>query len=143
MKIKNITLAPPRIEMMPLIDIVFLLLVFFIFAMLSMAVHRGQDVDLPQSSNTKADTEKALSITIQGGGSKVHIFVDEEPVNLEHLTARFNKKRSAKHSGRDYNVQIFADKNVEYQELFNVLDRIKLAGLTRISLMAQPEKKGQ
>ena len=37
-----------RIEMLPLIDIVFLLLVFFIYAMLSMAVHRGLPVALPE-----------------------------------------------------------------------------------------------
>ena len=40
----------PRIEILPLIDIVFLLLVFFIYAMLSMAVHRGLHVMLPSSS---------------------------------------------------------------------------------------------
>ena len=38
-----------RIEMLPMIDIVFLLLVFFIYAMLSMAVHRGLPVNLPAS----------------------------------------------------------------------------------------------
>ena len=37
----------PRIEMLPLIDIVFLLLIFFIYAMLSMAVHRSLPVSLP------------------------------------------------------------------------------------------------
>ena len=45
-----------RIEILPLIDIVFLLLVFFIYAMLSMAVHRGVPVNLPTSSS--ADREK-------------------------------------------------------------------------------------
>ena len=39
-----------RILMIPLIDIVFLLLVFFIYAMLSMVVHRGFKVDLPQAT---------------------------------------------------------------------------------------------
>ena len=45
----------PRIEMLPLIDIVFLLLVFFIYAMLSMAVHKALPVALPQSSTAKID----------------------------------------------------------------------------------------
>ncbi len=39
-----------RIEMLPLIDIVFLLLVVFIYTMLSMSVHRGLEVCLPASS---------------------------------------------------------------------------------------------
>ena len=43
-----------RIEMIPLIDIVFLLLVVFIYAMLSMAVHRGLPVVLPSSAAAAA-----------------------------------------------------------------------------------------
>ena len=65
MKIHRKTIAPPRIEMLPLIDIVFLLLAFFIYAMLSMAVHHGQPVDLPQSSSATPEPEEAISITIQ------------------------------------------------------------------------------
>ncbi|MBW1821228.1 MAG: biopolymer transporter ExbD, partial [Deltaproteobacteria bacterium] len=44
MKLKLYKTKNPRIEMLPLIDVVFLLLVFFIYAMLSMAVHRGLPV---------------------------------------------------------------------------------------------------
>jgi len=44
-----------RIEMLPLIDIVFLLLVVFIYAMLSMAVHRGLPVLLPSSSTSEIE----------------------------------------------------------------------------------------
>ncbi|MBW2339659.1 MAG: biopolymer transporter ExbD, partial [Deltaproteobacteria bacterium] len=46
-----------RIEILPLIDIVFLLLVFFIYAMLSMAVHRGVPVILPTSSSARIERE--------------------------------------------------------------------------------------
>ena len=46
MKIQLPAIKKARIEMLPLIDIVFLLLVFFIYAMLSMAVHRGLPVEL-------------------------------------------------------------------------------------------------
>ena len=47
MKISHFHTRPPRVEMLPLIDIVFLLLVVFIYTMLSMAVHRGLPVNLP------------------------------------------------------------------------------------------------
>ena len=49
-----------RIEMLPLIDIVFLLLVFFIYAMLSMAVHRGLPVELPLSATAEIDKKLIL-----------------------------------------------------------------------------------
>ena len=137
MKLNNSSLSPPRIEMLPLIDIVFLLLVFFIYAMLSMAVHHGQSVDLPQSSSAVLEMQDAISITIQAADQGMVLFVDEEPVNLEILSEKLKKKKEEK---QDLEVQIFADKSVSYQELFQVLDRVKLAGLTKISLQAKQKK---
>ena len=60
-----------RIEMLPLIDIVFLLLVVFIYAMLSMAVHRGMPVVLPTSSTAGIDKQEFLSITVQARDSQL------------------------------------------------------------------------
>lgn len=137
MKLSRSSLAPPRIEMLPLIDIVFLLLVFFIYAMLSMAVHHGQSVDLPQSSSATLETQEAISITIQTGGQGMVLFVDEEAVSLELLSERLQDKVAAKQDGQDPEVQIFADKSVSYQELFQVLDCVKQAGLAHISLQAE------
>ena len=68
MKIQMPTSKRARIEILPLIDIVFLLLVFFIYAMLSMAVHRGLPVDLPLSQSAEIDQKLSLSITIKDAG---------------------------------------------------------------------------
>lgn len=124
--------------MLPLIDVVFLLLVFFIYAFVSMAVHRGQPVDLPQSSSAALETQKAISVTIQSGG-QAKVFVDEEAVNLSSLSERLRRKKTERQDTQEPEVQIFADKSVSYQELFQVLDLVRLAGLTRISLQAEPE----
>ena len=72
----------PRIEMLPLIDIVFLLLVFFIYAMLSMAVHRSLPVSLPVCSTAEINTELNLSISVNNNGE---IFFDDTKVSLEEL----------------------------------------------------------
>ncbi|MGA9260379.1 MAG: biopolymer transporter ExbD, partial [Desulfobacterales bacterium] len=53
-----------RIEMLPMIDCVFLLLVFFIYAMLSMAVHRGLPVNLPAAKTVKIDKKLVLAVSI-------------------------------------------------------------------------------
>jgi len=124
----------PRIEMLPLIDIVFLLLVFFIYAMLSMAVHRGMKVVLPSSSTAKIDKHLELSVTIRSDGT---VYVDKEQVPLELLTEALKRKAG---SNNDAGVLLFADRNLPYQELFGVLDRIRMAGLHRISLQAKAEK---
>ena len=122
-----------RIEMLPLIDIVFLLLVFFIYAMLSMAIHRGLPVILPTSSTAKPDKSLILSVTVKKDGV---IYLDKEEVSLENLGESLKRKaRGRKETG----VLLFADHSLSYQKLFKVLDQIRLAGLSRISLQAEVE----
>ncbi len=123
-----------RIEMLPLIDIVFLLLVFFIYAMLSMAVHRGLPVILPTSSTAKIDKQLILSVTIRADG---RIFLDEKPISLRDLSEALRREAKIR---KETGVLLFADKTLPYQKLFRVLDEIRLAGLTQISLQAETEQ---
>lgn len=136
MKLNRKNIEAPRIEMLPLIDIVFLLLVFFIYAMLSMAVHHGQPVNLPESSSATLEVKEFISVTIQAEGLGVNLYVDEEQVTLEGMGLELQRIKDVKQEDQEPEVQIFADKSVSYQELFRVMDCIKKAGLTRMSLQA-------
>ena len=120
--------------MLPLIDVVFLLLVFFIYAMLSMAVHRGLPVLLPTSSTAKIDKKLVLSVSIKSDGT---IYIDKHQVALEDLAETL--KVRAMHE-TDPGVLLFADRDISYQKLFKVLDQIQTAGIHRISLQAESEK---
>lgn len=131
MKITRPLPRKARIEMLPLIDIVFLVLVVFIYAMLSMAVHRGLPVVLPQSAAAAIETQTTLAVNIQADGA---IFVNGEPVALEQLPARL---RALSAGEAEPAVLLFADRDLNYQQLFAVLDQIRAAGLERISLQAE------
>ena len=131
MKLCLETKRKARIEMLPLIDIVFLLLVFFIYAMLSMAVHHGLPIDLPISSSAEIDKKLVLSITVKADGS---VYLDKKFVALSDLTRRL-KKEAEGH--KEPGVLLFADRILPYQKLFQVLDKIKMAGLEKISLQAE------
>jgi len=120
--------------MLPLIDIVFLLLVFFIYAMLSMAVHRGLPVLLPTSASAKIDKELIVSVTVKSDGT---LYVDKERVDLDGL-ASFLKTKTE--TDKDVGILLFADRSLSYQNLFQVLDQIKISGIHRISLQAQVEQ---
>jgi len=121
----------PRIEMLPLIDIVFLLLVFFIYAMLSMAVHRAMPIALPKSAMAEVDNRPRMAISVAREGV---VYIDKQPVDLHNLVEILqNKSVTEKEKG----VQVFADNRVEYQRLFLVLDSIKKAGISQISLQAE------
>jgi len=134
MKLNLYKTKNPRIEMLPLIDVVFLLLVFFIYAMLSMAVHRGLPVVLPDSSTAKIDKKLVLSVSIKSDGT---IYIDKHLVTLEDLAETLKDR-----AGYETNpgVLLFADRDISYQKLFKVLDRIQTAGIHRISLQADSEK---
>lgn len=135
MKVPSIYLGikKPRIEMLPLIDIVFLLLVFFIYAMLSMAVHRSLPVSLPVSSTAQIDTERSLTVSVQQNGE---IFLDKERLSLEELQAVLQDKAQKAADGKDVQVDLFADEALSYQELYRVLDIIRTAGISNVSLQA-------
>ncbi len=124
-----------RIEMLPLIDIVFLLLVFFIYAMLSMAVHRGLPVVLPVSSTAEIDTDLTLSLTVKQDGSA---YLDKESINIENLQVVLQDRMKAMDDSEaaDTRVLLFADQSLSYQDLYKVLDQIKMAGIANISLQA-------
>ncbi|HUV50888.1 MAG TPA: biopolymer transporter ExbD [Anaerolineae bacterium] len=124
-----------RIEMLPLIDVVFLLLVFFIYAMLSMAVHRGLPILLPDSSTAEIEKKSALSVTVKTDAT---IYVDEKLISIENLAAFLKKKAEI---DKDTGILLFVEKTLSYQKLFRVLDQIRIAGLNRISLQAEAEQQ--
>lgn len=131
MKIKLQTVKKTRIELIPLVDMMILLLAFFIYAMLSMAIHRGLQVHLPTSSTAQLDQRLLLSITVQKDG---RIYVNKEEVSFQNLRA-FLKGRSARSD--ETGAFLFADRDVTYQKLFLVLDEIRMAGINRVSLQAE------
>ena len=130
-----LSVKKPRIEIIPLIDTVFLLLVFFIYAMLSMAVHRGLPVLLPTSSTAQIEKRLILSVTINSDGL---LYLDKERVSLEELGNSLREKSKGK---KETGVLLFADRTLPYQRLFRVLDEIRMAGLTQISLQAEVDKE--
>jgi biopolymer transport protein ExbD len=86
---------------------------------------------LPISSTAKIDKNLILSITIKEDGT---IYLDKERVSLEILGESLKQRaRSMKETG----VRLFADRSLSYQKLFQVLDQIRMAGLSRISLQAE------
>lgn len=144
MKLKRRTGKPARVEMLPLIDVVFLLLVFFIYAMLSMSIHRGLHLDLPLSSQSELSREPApIQLSVASGSDGPLLTIDREPVPLEELAARLRRivteAGNAEDGGAAPPLLLFADKGLPYQQLFQVLDELKKGGISNISLQARME----
>src|SRR3989338_4259775 len=96
-----------RVEMIPLIDMFFLLLVFFIFGVFSMTVQQGLLVDLPNATTAVAmSTEDAITISLTDDGG---VFLNREPVSLEGLPAALAQRQDRQ---ADSVVTINADRRV-------------------------------
>lgn len=135
MKLNISPVRKARMEMVPLIDTVFLIMVFFVYSMLSMAVHRGLPVLLPASSTSDIEKQLVLSVTVKSDGT---VYIDREQVSFGDLAAALKHKAvSEKQTG----VLLFADNSLPYQKLFNVLDQIKKAGINRISLQTEAVRR--
>jgi len=139
-KLKNKSLPRPRIEMLPLIDIVFLLLVFFIYAMLSMAIHRGMDINLPGSVRAVHTREAPVSLTVKRIPAGLAIYLNKKLVGLDDLENRLRQATHRVSQGAPSALLLFADRSVTYQQLYQVLDRVNGAGIEKISLQAETEK---
>jgi biopolymer transport protein ExbD len=131
MKVSFQVKRKPRIEMIPLIDLMFLILVSFVYGVFFMSVHRGVPVTLPLSSTARIEKQLTLTLTIQADGT---VFLDKEQVPMETLGETL-KLRAAEN--KETGVLLFADKNIPYQKLYIVLDLIRMAGLSQVSLQAE------
>ena len=126
----------PRVEMLPLMDVVFLLLVFFIYSMMAMAVHRGMQLTLPTSVTAALEPVSVLALTVKADGS---LFLDKEPVALESLPEILRQRLAGAKNSDAATLQVFAEDSLSYQDLYQVLDAVKTAGAYKISLQARRE----
>ena len=122
-----------RVEMMPLLDIVFLVLVFFVYAMLTMSVDKAARLNLPESSRAQPIKLEALSLSITANGS---MYLNKFPVTESELVEAL--QADAVNSGHPPSVKGYADGKLHYQTLYRVLDLVNGAGVTEIALQAAP-----
>ena len=137
MKLKRFPPKAARIEMLPLIDIVFLLLVFFIYAMLSMSVHHGMPLKLPKSSQATQIEQAPVTLSIKNGTAGIEIYLEKQQVLLTELHLHLKQLDETRNDSPQ--LLVFAEDSISYQQLYQVLDQVKLAGISRISLQAVPE----
>jgi len=119
-----------KIELIPLIDIVFTLLIFFAVTSTFIYFQKGIELDLPNSetSNTLA---KTLTLSLDKNGT---LFVDQSPVLLSEVK---DKLTPLLLKGNELTVILSADKQVSYEKVIQVMDAIRLSGSNRIVLQTQ------
>jgi biopolymer transport protein ExbD len=118
-----------RIEIIPLIDIMFFLLACFMAVSLSMIQMRGMKVSLPTAVNTQPEQrDDFTTITIDAAAI---VFLEKERIDDKAVLTRRIRELHAQN--QDLRIYIKADKDSTHGEVVNVLDAIKSAGVSKVA----------
>ncbi len=131
MKISRRHTDKARIEMIPLIDVVFLLLVTFIFFAMSMTINRGIPVNLPVSSAAQVEKEDYAEIAIKKNGE---IFLNRERMNAQALLSLLVLLHRESPGTK---IIISGDREASYESVVSVIDTVKKAGISGLSLKTE------
>jgi biopolymer transport protein ExbD len=117
----------PRIEIIPMIDIMMFLLVFFMLVMLKMIQGTGLKLELPQSSTAAQLSTVAVTVGVEKDGE---LQLDRNDISAPQLTARLKEMEATK----QVNVTIAGDKGVEYETIIKTMDVVRSAGISSVAL---------
>ena len=123
-----------RIEMLPLMDVMFLILVFFIYSVFSMSVHRGLKVELPSAKGLHLKGEQII-VNLSADN---RLFVNKRPMPLEDAvsaTVALWQETGAP-------VLISADKAAPLGTGIELLGQLKLGGVERVAFQVSGDLPG-
>lgn len=136
MPLKTEHLEEPQLILTPVIDIMFLLLIFFMVGTQFVDEERHFDIKLPTVSDTLAVTSLPDPATVNITADGV-VILDGEIVALDDLKTRLTAKRE-NYPGQA--VVIRADGTANYQQVMDVLAVVKQAGIIGVSLANRPKE---
>jgi biopolymer transport protein ExbD len=126
----------PRVEVIPMIDIMMFLLVFFVIITLRMIAGTGVAMELPGSTTTQQLKTSTITVGVTKAGETV---IDGKPVTMDELKKKLIELKQAK----PVDVVLAGDKDASLQTLLSVMDAVRGAGITSVGLAARAEAPPQ
>ena len=120
----------PTIQLAALIDIVFVLLIFFAVSSSLISKNQGIPMDLPQASSVEKSNAN-LTISIKKNGA---IYYDKMKITLNQISQIVTDYLE---ENPELQVNLGADKTIPYENVIQVLDQIRLAGCSNIALQTE------
>lgn len=121
-----------RVEMAPILDVVFLLLVFFIYSFLSMSVQKGIKVNLPKADGA-TETGKKIQIVLSAENA---FYLDERLLPRDELVA----KVAEQHMQTGYPVLIRTDRDAKAGPALELMGALRKQGVEQLSYQVEAEK---
>jgi biopolymer transport protein ExbD len=137
-KIKVPVRKKARIEIIPLIDVIFFLLATFVLFTLSLNSIRSVPVDLPQAAPPSSDKPpEAVTIQVSGDGA---IFWNRELIDMGEVPARIVHYKTQTDDPR---ILIAGDEKARFGLTVAVLDEVRKAGITKFSVETRTRPTGK
>ena len=124
-------ITKPEIMIIPMIDIMFFLLVFFMMSTLSMVNVKTVDVDMPQAQSAETKLAVTYVVTMRRDGQ---LFLEDKPIEE---TALIEQAAAAAAQNSRFSVVVRANQGLDYGMVIALLDRFKSRGILHIGLAAQ------
>jgi len=122
-----------RVEMIPLIDVVFLVLAAFIYASAFLSPKVGIPVDLPRADQAEVEQTSLVNITIEEDGS---LYLDDRSISLADLPSTL---AAVKRNNNQVTVYVKADRRVRIEPLIRILDIARAAEMAGLTIATQRE----
>lgn len=116
------------LDLMPLIDVVFLLIIFFMLTTSFRTIFQGIKVDLPTTTTKQERIEQNIIISITKDN---HLYLDKSRITTSKLVSLLKKKLE----GKKRLVMINADKQVRHGKVVEIMDLAKQAGADRVGIL--------
>jgi biopolymer transport protein TolR len=126
-----------EINITPLVDVVLVLLI--IFMVTAPVLQSGIDVSVPKTRSVKEITQQRLVLTID---RDQNVFLGDKPVNLGQLPTLLHQPQGGQKTDPATQViYLRADERVPFGAFASVMDAVKQAGISNISIVTQPLQK--
>lgn len=127
-KLRDRSRKSPEIMLSPMIDMMFLLLIFFIVSTMYMSELRTIPVKLPVATQTQTQTANRFTVTIKADGA---YWLGDQLIDKYDLMARAKAEQK---KDKMFAVVIRADEEIQYRAVISLLDDFKKAGIARVGL---------
>lgn len=124
----------PRVDLTPMVDVVFLLLIFFMISTTFIETP-GLTINLPKSSAQQVpNVQKEVRVYLQANGE---IFLEQQRIQLEELIIKLNNFSEA---AKDTTFLLMADQEVKHGFVVKIMDAAKSAGFVKLAIATEKKR---
>ncbi|BAU44727.1 ExbD/TolR family protein [Leptolyngbya sp. O-77] len=122
---------PPSINIVPMIDVIFAILTFFVLSTLFLTRSEGLPVNLPGAATADLQPQEQTVVTIDASGN---LSLNRQPITLDALDAAVRQQTDG---GNSPLVVINADKAVPHGQVVAVMDRLRAIPNVRLAIATE------